>query len=103
MSCCESEPQGLKSYEDAVAQLVSAARTIADVEHVSLDQGLGRVVARPVLSAIDVPPWDYSAMDGYAVRRADVVAPGTTLPVSQRIPAGTAPQPLEPGTAARIG
>lgn len=102
MSCCDSDSPTLKSYEEAVDQLVGAACVISEIERVSLEDGLGRVLARPVLSAIDVPPWDYSAMDGYAVRSVDVPAPGTTLPVSQRIPAGTAPEPLQAGTAARI-
>ena len=102
MSCCDSDSPSLRSYEEAVDQLVGSARVIGDIERVSLERGLCRVLARPVQSAIDVPPWDYSAMDGYAVRSVDVTAPGTTLPVSQRIPAGTAPEPLQPGTAARI-
>ena len=102
MSSCDSETPALKSYEEAVDLLLDAAPVIGDVERVSLEHGIGRILARPVLSAIDVPSWDYSAMDGYAVRSADVPSPGTLLPVSQRIPAGTAPPPLQPGTAARI-
>ncbi|MGH8797745.1 MAG: molybdopterin molybdotransferase MoeA, partial [Caldimonas sp.] len=51
---------------------------------------------------LDVPPADNTSMDGYAMRAADVPAPGTILPVSQRIPAGVVGTPLEPGTAARI-
>jgi molybdopterin molybdotransferase len=65
-------------------------------------QALGRVLAHDVRSAIDVPPADNTAMDGYAVRCADVPAAGTRLRVSQRIPAGAVPQPLQPATAARI-
>ena len=53
-------------------------------------------------SLIDVPPADNTAMDGYALRCADVPASGTVLPVSQRIPAGASWQPLQAGTAARI-
>jgi molybdopterin molybdotransferase len=49
-----------------------------------------------------VPGADNSAMDGYAMRAADVPVAGTVLPVSQRIPAGHVGQPLRPGTAARI-
>ena len=41
-------------------------------------------------------------MDGYAVRSAEIADEGMPLAVSQRIPAGAAPQPLQPGTAARI-
>jgi len=54
------------------------------------------------MSTIDVPGWDNSAMDGYAVRSADLAASGGRLPVSQRIPAGAVGPPLESGTAARI-
>lgn len=63
---------------------------------------LGRVLAADVVSPLDVPPHDNSAMDGYALRVADVKEVGTVLPVSQRIAAGSVGQPLQPGTAARI-
>src|SRR5690606_25008223 len=51
---------------------------------------------------LQVPPQDNSAMDGYAVRCADVSQAGAVLPVSQRIAAGSVGEPLQPGTAARI-
>ena len=60
------------------------------------------MLAAPVTSAIDVPGWDNSAMDGYAIRHADLAAHGGRLRVAQRIPAGATGTPLEPGTAARI-
>ncbi len=63
---------------------------------------LGRVLAEDLVSAVDVPPVDNSAMDGYALRCADVAAPGSVLPVAQRIAAGSAGTPLRAGTAARI-
>lgn len=75
------------------------------VETLPLREAAGRVLAAPVTSRIAVPGWDNSAMDGYAVRCADVIASqaaGEALPVSQRIPAGVAPIPLAPGSAARI-
>jgi molybdopterin molybdotransferase len=56
----------------------------------------------PQQSTVSSPPLDNSAMDGYAVRLADVPAAGTCLPVSQRIPAGSVGTALQPGTAARI-
>jgi hypothetical protein len=62
----------------------------------------GRVLAVVQQSTVAVPPLDNSAMDGYAVRTADVTAAGICLPVSQRIPAGTVGVTLQPGTAARI-
>ena len=60
------------------------------------------MLAEDVRSALDVPPADNSSMDGYALRCADVPQVGTSLAISQRIPAGVPPQPLLPATAARI-
>ena len=90
------------SFEDAVAQLLAAAVPVAETEMLSTLDAAGRVLAVAQCSSIDVPPHDNSAMDGYAVRVAEVAAPGCTLPVSQRIAAGTVGTQLAPGTAARI-
>ncbi len=100
-SCFET-PQPPLSVEEALELLLARSRPIADSERVPARLGLGRVLAEPVVSTIDVPGWDNSAMDGYAVRSADLAASGGRLPVSQRIPAGVAGPPLEPGTVARI-
>ncbi|HEY9024672.1 MAG TPA: gephyrin-like molybdotransferase Glp, partial [Burkholderiaceae bacterium] len=63
----------------------------------------GRVLARDIVSTVHVPPEDNSAMDGYALRVADLASgPGSVLRVSQRIVAGRPGEPLQPGTAARI-
>ncbi|HID45470.1 MAG TPA: molybdopterin molybdotransferase MoeA [Chromatiaceae bacterium] len=104
MSACDCTPSvsDLKPYEEAVELLLSHVKPIQDTETLTLHDALGRVLATPVTSSINVPGWDNSAMDGYAVRVADIPAEGTTLKVSQRIPAGVAPTALEPGTAARI-
>jgi len=99
---CTPTLDGLLSYDQAVEQLVAAAVPIGERQQVALREALGRVLAEPVVSTIDVPGWDYSAMDGYALRALDCTTAGAELPLSQRLPAGTAPQPLEPGTAARI-
>jgi len=90
------------SVEAALDLLLARSRPIADSERVPTRSGLGRVLAESVVSAIDVPGWDNSAMDGYALRSTDLAAGGGRLPVSQRIPAGVAGPPLEPGSAARI-
>lgn len=66
-----------------------------------LQQALGHILASPINTRIDVPPWDNSAMDGYALRSADL-ATRSTLPIAQRITAGLSPAPLSPGTCARI-
>jgi len=99
MSCCDKP--GLMPVEDALQRLLNSAQPTREILTVSLSQALGKVLAQHVVSELDVPPADNSAMDGYCLRFADYVE-GKRLPVSQRIPAGTAPQPLQPGTAARI-
>jgi molybdopterin molybdotransferase len=71
-------------------------------ESVSTFDARGRVLAADLCSLIDVPPADNTAMDGYALRVADVSESGVTLPLSQRIAAGAIAAPLLAGTAARI-
>jgi molybdopterin molybdotransferase len=92
------------SLDEALTRLVTEgrARAIRDVEMVATFDALGRVLAQDVRSMIDVPGADNAAMDGYALRVADLPQAGATLPVSQRIPAGAPGGPLLPGTAARI-
>lgn len=92
----------LRPLDDALAELLGHARPFAATEAVSTFDADGRVLAQDLVSALQVPPQDNSAMDGYAVRSSDVAAAAAPLPVSQRIPAGTAPGPLAPGSAARI-
>jgi len=98
-----SERPPLLSLDEALARLLQGAggHVIGQTETVSTFDGLDRVLADEVRSAIDVPGADNSSMDGYALRAADAVA-GALLPVAQRIPAGTVGQPLAPHTAARI-
>ena len=92
------------TLDEALARLVagSAPFAITQTETVFTFEALGRVLAEPVRSTLDVPPEDNTSMDGYVLRAADVSAIGTVLPVSQRIPAGHVGMPLQPGTAARI-
>jgi molybdopterin molybdotransferase len=90
----------------------AVARILADVsrgpvERVALRDALGRVLASPAVSPITVPPWDNSAMDGYAVRAADVERASAdapvTLPVVETIAAGGFPaRSLPPASAVRI-
>lgn len=75
---------------------------VGDIEAVATMQAAGRVLARKVVSSIDVPPLDNSQMDGYAIRVADVPGVPVTMRISQRIAAGQVGTALEPGTAARI-
>jgi len=93
---------GLLPLDDALAQLLSHAVPLAGIEKISTFDADGRVLAQDLVSQLQVPPQDNSSMDGYAVRVADLGAEAAVLPVSQRIPAGTAPKPLLPGSAARI-
>ena len=106
MSACEfattlngAEPL---SIEDALEVMLSRVRPISETEIVSTLNGLGRVLAADVISGIDVPGYDSSAMDGYAVRFTDVADHGGRLRVTQKIGAGSVGVPLGAGTAARI-
>ncbi|NWD77022.1 molybdopterin molybdotransferase MoeA [Pseudomonas gingeri] len=88
--------------EVALARLLALAEAapIREAQRVPLAQVDGRVLAEDLVSSLDLPPWPNSAMDGYALRLADWH--GEPLPVSQRIFAGQAPEPLQAGTCARI-
>src|SRR5699024_6797839 len=79
----------LISVEDALQRLLAWAEQapLDGQETVPLAQADGRVLAAPLLAGLDLPPWDNSAMDGYALRLAD--GQGEPLPVSQRILAGS--------------
>lgn len=94
------------SLEDAVARLTAMAAPVG-VETVGVAQGLGRVLAEPVTAAFDQPPFAASAMDGWAVRSADLANAAlenlVELTCIGEIPAG---RPLArgvgPGETARI-
>jgi molybdopterin molybdotransferase len=92
----------LKSLDQALAELLMQAHPLTGTDEVDTFDADGRVLAQDLVSALHVPPQDNSSMDGYALRCADVPQPGTVLPVTQRIPAGSHGQPLQPGQAARI-
>jgi molybdopterin molybdotransferase len=93
--------KGLLSVDDALAQLLAAAKPVAGVEEVAALEATGRVLAKPQRSTMDVPPMDNSAMDGYAIRLSDLQR-NPSLKVGQKIMAGAVGGPLLPGTAARI-
>ena len=90
------------TLEEALTRLLQAVRPLAEAERVATFDALSRVLAEPVASLLDVPPEDNTSMDGYALRVVDVPAPGSVLPVAQRIPAGSVGAPLAAGTAARV-
>lgn len=87
--------------DEALQHVLAQAQPLG-VEHVDLFNADGRVLRADCISALQVPPQDNSAMDGYAVRAAEITAAGVALTVSQRIPAGHVGTPLQPGTVARI-
>ncbi len=92
----------LMPVEVALARLLEMADAsrIVESEYLPLAQLEGRVLAQDLVSTLDLPPWPNSAMDGYALNLADWT--GEPMPVSQKIFAGQASEPLEPGTCARI-
>jgi molybdopterin molybdotransferase len=102
MSDKRPPPQPLRPLDQALAELLAHARPLSGNETVSTFDADGRVLAQDCVSALQVPPQDNSSMDGYAVRSAEVADEGVVMPVSQRIPAGAQPEPLVPGSAARI-
>ncbi len=99
-----SKKTDLMPVDEAIDRLVEQARTVSETQSIELVKGLGRVLAADVVSQLDVPPHDNSAMDGYAVRCADLSSNETfSLDISQRINAGAGEfKPLAAGTAARI-
>lgn len=106
MSCCDQT--GLLPYDQAIDELLSVVKPVTESEMVPVADVRGRVLAEDVISSLNVPPADNSAMDGYALRYSDLASAGlnkqgrVVLPISQRIPAGVVPEALSPGSAARI-
>jgi len=92
----------LLSLDDALPQLLGQAHALTAMQSVSTFDADGRVLAQNVVSALQVPPQDNSAMDGYAVRASDCVTAGAVLRVTQRIPAGSHGTLLSAGESARI-
>lgn len=88
--------------DDALATLLAQITPLTSMESVATLDADGRILAQDVVSSLQVPAFDNSSMDGYAVRSADVQQTGVALTVTQRIPAGHFGQPLLPGQAARI-
>nr|CBX80144.1 Molybdopterin biosynthesis protein moeA [Erwinia amylovora ATCC BAA-2158] len=83
----EAFSAGLISLDDALTTLLARITPLADKETVSLTHAAGRITAHAVISPLNVPPFDNSAMDGYALRLADL-APGVALPVAGKAFAG---------------
>jgi molybdopterin molybdotransferase len=97
----------LLPLEDARARVLAAIPAALPAEMVALSDSLGRVLAADVAAATDLPPWDNSAMDGYAIRAADVASATEAAPVLLRVAgevaAGSASETaVVPGLALRI-
>jgi molybdopterin molybdotransferase len=94
----------MRSPADAARAILAAIRPLP-LASVPLAEALDLVLARPAVSPLDLPPWDNSAMDGYAVRSADVraEAPPVDLDIVETIPAGGFPSTaIGPGQCSRI-
>jgi molybdopterin molybdotransferase len=91
----------LKDMERLIGERVAP---VAETEHVTLRAARGRVTAVEVKAPVDLPPFDNSAVDGYAVRHADLLSHGDTrLAIAGRLTAGAHPDiGLKPGQAIRI-
>ncbi|UYG09575.1 gephyrin-like molybdotransferase Glp [Halomonas sp. M4R1S46] len=88
----------LQPVEAALAALLDGVTALPG-EAIAGDAAAGRVLAGDVMARLDVPPFDNSAMDGYALDHREA---GQWLPIVQRIAAGTPAAPLPPGGCARI-
>jgi molybdopterin molybdotransferase len=96
----------LISVEEALAEILSHVHAL-EPERVPILEALGRVLAEEIISDIDIPPFDNSAMDGYAVRSQDVAtatpASPVRLAVVDAVAAGyVADRDVQPGTGIRI-
>ncbi len=91
----------MKTFDEALHYLLSHVKPTQKTEVIAIHQAYGRILAKPIISDVNVPPHNNSMMDGYAVHSYDLEHKGA-LTISQRIPAGSQPDPLKPGTVARI-
>ena len=106
MSAQATRPADWLSIPEALARILAVV-TPLEVETVAIADALGRALAEDVTSPVDQPPWDNSAMDGFAARAEDVrgatESEPVTLRVIEEIPAGGFPsRPVGPGEATRI-
>jgi molybdopterin molybdotransferase len=100
--CFDAGPAPMRVAE-AVALLRARLPILSGTEPVSVDRADGRVLAEDLIAPIDLPPFDNSAVDGYAVRAGDLAAAGETRPpLGGRVAAGHAPADPGSGFAVRI-
>jgi len=94
------------SVHEALERVLSVCAPLPEI-NVPLPEALGRALASDVASRVDHPPWNNSAMDGFAIRAEDVTGASdespVSLPVVDEVPAGGFPRAaLSPGTAVRV-
>lgn len=100
---CFPAAANLLSVEQAIAALLKDVQCIKETECIPLVKAHNRVLATGITSPIDVPGFDNSAMDGYVLHTRDVgLAAQSGLAITQRIPAGSTGEKVEPGCCARI-
>ena len=95
----------MMSVDDAVAMIAARVGAVPDTEMVALMEAAGRVLAEPIVAPLPLPPFTNSAVDGYAIRSADLaLIPQHAFPVVGRIAAGeaAASEVVEAGQAVRI-
>ena len=94
--------RAMLSVEEALEQILERVNPLA-TERVGITAALGRVLAEPIVSTREIPPWANSSMDGYAVRAGDTRAGGVLLEVVGRVVAGSLPdREVHAGEAIRI-
>ena len=107
MTTVPSTDERLRTVDEARAAVLDAISGPVATEIAFLSEALGRVVAEPVVARTSLPPWDNSAMDGYAIRATDTVGATEESPVRLEVvgevSAGSAPDVEVPrGGAVRI-
>ncbi|WP_220446240.1 gephyrin-like molybdotransferase Glp [Microbulbifer harenosus] len=100
MDCC-SQP-GLMPIETARSRLLAEIKPVAGVETVSLKNAVGRILAVGVRSAVDLPPCDNSAMDGYALHSTDLDAQAPLRQIGKSFAGAPFTGEVLPGTCVRI-
>ncbi|MBS2012466.1 MAG: molybdopterin molybdotransferase MoeA [Deltaproteobacteria bacterium] len=92
-------------FQEALDRILALGAPALETEPVALEDAAGRVLGDDLVAGGDLPPFDYSAMDGYALRAADLDAiegASLALPVRGESRTGETPGPLERGTTMRI-
>jgi len=92
----------LLTVEEALERVLDGVTAVAEVDRLTPEAALGRVVAQVAVATTSLPPWDNSAMDGYAIQAGDTTgaaeASPTALDVIGEVPAGSASsQEVGPG------